>query len=125
MRADDGGRTQEWQTLAGISNDLKILAGTAQSAFLVASQINREGETGKEPPKLANLAGSDALGQDGDVVLTMRKEAHNVGTAFSVEGNRHGEEVKFYTTFDPNSGTFDEVDKDYLEELKLLAEERL
>lgn len=125
MRSDEGGRTQEWQTLAGISNDLKVMAGVSRSAFLVASQINREGETGHEPPKLSNLAGSDALGQDGDVVITMRKKPHNVGTAFSVEGNRHGEEVKFYTEFDPNTGTFGEVDKHHLEELIMLAEERL
>jgi hypothetical protein len=125
MRGDDGGRTQDWQNLAGISNDLKIMAGTSQSCFLVASQINREGEVGHEPPKLSNLAGSDALGQDGDVVITMRKKPHNVGTAFSVEGNRHGEEVKFYTEFDPNTGTFGEVSKEHLEELTLLAEERL
>jgi replicative DNA helicase len=117
MRSDAGGRSQEWQTLAGISNDLKLTASASHTCLLVASQINREGDSGSEPPRLSNLAGSDALGQDGDVVITMRKQPHNVGTAFSVEGNRHGEEGKFYTTFDLNTGAFVEISAADLEEL--------
>lgn len=124
MRADGGGRTQEWQTLAGISNDLKLGAAASGTTYLCASQINREGEQGKEPPKLANLAGSDALGQDGDVILTMRAQGHqNVATCMSVEGNRHGPSAKFYTRFDPNRGDFTEITSDEAESLVMDSEE--
>lgn len=123
MRCDSGSRAvEDWRNLAQISNDLKLMAGAHDTCMLVASQINRDGETGKEPPKLSNLAGSDALGQDGDVVLTMRAAPHNVGSYFSVEGNRHGPAGKFYTLFDPNTGDFSEVDKETLDDLELRAD---
>lgn len=125
MRLDDGGRTQDWQNLAAISNDLKLLAGASGSSFLVASQINREGERGDEPPKLANLAGSDALGQDGDLVITMRAQAHDLATAFSIEGNRHGPSGKFFTTFDPNQGIYEEITKEQVLDLSISYEEQM
>ena len=123
MRRDDGGRTQDWQNLASISNDLKLMAGQHNTAMLVASQINRDGDAGKEPPKLSNLAGSDALGQDGDVVLTMRALPHNVASCFSVEGNRHGPGGKFYTAFDPDTGNFEEITAERAEDLQIAAED--
>lgn len=122
-RLDGGGRTQDWQNLAAISNDLKLMAGMHNTTMLVASQINREGEAGKEPPKLHNLAGSDALGQDGDVVLTMRKMPHDVASCFSVEGNRHGPGGKFYTRFDPDTGDFTEITQEQADDMALMAEE--
>lgn len=123
MRGDAGTRAvDDWRNLAAISNDLKLIAGSASSTLLVASQINREGEHGSEPPRLANLSGSDALGQDGDVVLTMRAAPHQVASIFSVEKNRHGPSGKFFTKFDPNTGDFAEVSKDDVEELVLSAE---
>lgn len=118
MRADQGSRAvDDWRVLASISNDLKLIAGQAKTSILVASQINRDGETGKEPPKLSNLAGSDALGQDGDVICTMRAKPHDVATCISVEGNRHGPGAKFYTRFDPNVGDFREITADEAEML--------
>lgn len=125
MRADDGVRAvADWRTLASISNDLKAIALSAQTGMLVASQINREGESGKNPPRLVNLAQSDALGQDGDVVVTMRALPHNVGTAFSLEKNRHGlGGIQFYSTFDLNTGVFDEITKEQSEDMAAMAEE--
>lgn len=126
MRGDGGGRTQEWQNLAAISNDLKCTAGSSESVFLVASQINREGEVGKEPPKISNLAGSDALAQDGDVVITMRSWQHNVATRMSLEKNRHGlGGIRFQTVFDPNHGVFPEITVEQADELALAAEDEV
>ena len=124
MRGDGGSRAvDDWRNLAAISNDLKLMAGAHNTAMLVASQINRDGESGKEPPKLANLAGSDALGQDGDVILTMRAMSHDVATVFSVEGNRHGPSGKFYTRFDPNIGEYSEITAEQAEDMAVMAEE--
>lgn len=124
MRADQGSRAvDDWRILASISNDLKLIAGQAETSMLVASQINRDGESGKEPPKLSNLAGSDALGQDGDVICTMRAMEHDVASCVSVEGNRHGPGAKFYTRFDPNNGDFTEISREEADDLALLAED--
>ena len=90
---------------------------------MCAAQINRDGETGSAPPKVKNLAQSDALGQDGDVVLTMRSKPHNVATHFSLEKNRHGASgIPFYTTFDPDHGQFVEVTGDHADDLVIDAE---
>jgi hypothetical protein len=124
MSADGGGRAvDDWREMAKISNALKTTALSQQTALLCAAQINREGETGSAPPKVKNLAQSDALGQDGDVVLTMRAKPHDVATAFSIEKNRHGPSgVLFHTTFDPNSGAFTEISGDHAEDLVINAE---
>lgn len=123
MRADSGMRAvEDWRNLASISNDLKLTTTAASTAFLVASQINREGDTrGDEPPRLVNLAGSDALGQDGDLVITMRTLS-NVTTTFSVEKNRHGPTAKFHTKFDPNEGNFGEISPEEAQDLQITVD---
>jgi replicative DNA helicase len=124
MASDGGGRAvDDWREMAKISNALKTIALSQKTALLCAAQINRDGETGTGPPKVKNLAQSDALGQDGDVVLTMRAKPHNVATHFSIEKNRHGPSgIHFHTTFDPNSGSFTEISADHAEDLVINAE---
>lgn len=116
----------DWRTAASISNRLKEIALAEKTAMLAASQINREGETGTAPPKIKNLAQSDALGQDGDVVVTMRAKPFNVATAFSLEKNRHGVSgIPFFTTFDPDRGIYTEITSEQAEELAIDREEAL
>ena len=109
--------------MAEISNSLKYTALPTRLRLLCAAQINREGDTGVLPPKLKNLAQSDALGQDGDVVLTMRMKPKNVATHFCLEKNRHGPSgLHFFTTFDPNTGVYTEISGDHAEDLVINAE---
>jgi replicative DNA helicase len=125
MTQDDGSHAiDDWRVMAKISNQLKTIALAQKDARLVcAAQINREGDTGSAPPRVRNLAQSDALGQDGDVVLTMRAKPHDVATHFSLEKNRHGTSgVQFYTTFDPNTGNYVEISADHAEDLVINAE---
>ncbi len=124
MSQDGGGRAiDDWRVMASISNSLKTIALQQKKALLCAAQINRDGETGSAPPKVKNLSQSDALGQDGDVVLTMRAKPHNVATHFSLEKNRHGQSsIPFYTTFDPNTGTYTEISADHAEDLVINVE---
>jgi replicative DNA helicase len=124
MAQDGGGRAiDDWRVMAGISNALKTIALAQGTAMVCAAQINREGETGSAPPKVKNLAQSDALGQDADVVLTMRAKPHDVATDFSLEKNRHGSSgIRFYTTFDPNTGGFTEITGEHAEDLVINAE---
>lgn len=124
MHQDGGGRAiDDWRVMASISNALKDIALSQGTAMLCAAQINREGETGSAPPKVKNLAQSDALGQDADVVLTMRAKPHDVATDFSLEKNRHGSSgIRFYTTFGPNTGDFTEISAERAENLVINAE---
>jgi hypothetical protein len=127
MRADSGSRSvDDWRVAASISNDLKSVGLNAHTGMLVATQINRDGDSGKEPPKLKHMSQTDALGQDGDMVVTMRAMPHNVATAFSLEKNRHGQSgIKFFTTFNPNEGMFDEISAEQAEDMQIRAEEGL
>lgn len=120
MHSPMGARSvEDWRTLAAISNELKEVAVAGDTRVLAASQVNREGDTpGKYPPKLRNLAGSDSLGQDGDVVITMKQFSRSVWI-FSVEKNRHGEKDLYtYTRFLPNTGEFEEISKDRAEAIR-------
>ena len=125
MTDDSGGHAiDDWRAMAKISNALKTIALAQKVGLLCAAQINRDGDTGSAPPKVKNLAQSDALGQDGDVVLTMRAKPKNVATHFSLEKNRHGSSgIPFYTTFDPNRGVFTEISAEHAEDLAINAEE--
>lgn len=120
MRTNSGSRAvEDWRHLAAISNELKEITLDKNVSVLAASQINREGDiAGPRPPKLKHLAQSDALGQDGDVVLTMKR--YGLGAAmFSVEKNRSGESSHlFWCKFDANRGDFREITRDQADEIR-------
>lgn len=109
----------DWRELSKISNALKTIALAHNVAILAASQINREGESlSGRPPRLKNLAGSDALGQDADVVITMAQMAQSA-LALSVEKNRHGVTgTKFWLHYNPDAGDIHEIDQETAEELR-------
>lgn len=113
----------DWRTATQISNRLKQVALAHNVPILAAAQINRDGETGDLPPKVKNLAQADALGQDGDVVITMRARPKNVASIFSLEKNRHGASgMRWWTVFDVNNGVFTEISEDKAEQMVLEAE---
>ena len=124
MKADSGGAAvDDWRLQAKISNSLKEIGLASATGILGAAQINREGEVGTAPPKVKNLSQSDALGQDGDVVVTLRGMPHNVATAWSLEKNRHGASgIPFFTTFDPNKGIYREITGDQADSLVIEKE---
>jgi replicative DNA helicase len=106
-----GGRAvDDWRTMAAISNIMKEVAITNNVPIISAAQINREGDTtGSRPPRVKNLAQSDALGQDADVVVTHKRLSKTV-MVYSVEKNRHGEsDVLWHTRFIPNEGRFEQI----------------
>ena len=115
MTTPAGGRAiDDWRSMGVISNTLKEMAITHDLRLVVAAQINRDGDTGisTNPPKVKNLAQSDSLGQDADVVIT-HKQLCKSAMVYGIEKNRHGESGdKFYTRFLPNSGEFEQLTKD-------------
>ena len=121
MRADSGSRSiDDWRVAATISNSLKEIAMSKNTKIIAATQINREGDNHHPwlPPKLRHLSQTDALAQDGDVVVTMRKFGR-CSSVLSIEKNRHGESSRlFFTHFDPNVGDFDECSRDEADTLR-------
>lgn len=121
MSTPMGGRAiDDWRSMGVISNMLKEVAVAHDLRIIAAAQINRDGDTGANsvPPKVKNLAQSDSLGQDADVVLTHKQMASTV-MVYGVEKNRHGAAgSRFYSRFLPNTGRFNEIDQDRAEDLR-------
>lgn len=120
MYTDDGRPViRDWRDIAEVSGQLKEISLAKLTRIISASQVNREGAgPSPHPPRLHQLAQSDYLGNDGDVVLTMKR--YGTGAAvFSVEKNRHGPSLNlFYTMYDPNRGNFSEISSDRANEIK-------
>jgi replicative DNA helicase len=107
----------DWRNMATISNQIKQAALDSDSRIVCAAQINREGDTAKKlPPRSKTLSQSDAIGQDSDVIVMMKKYAKTALVGL-VDKNRHGEDnVHFYTEFQPNVGKFNEITKEKAED---------
>lgn len=124
MSTSSGQRAiEDWRVMATISNQLKEETLITQVPVLALSQINREGDTGGiRPPRLSQLAQSDALAQDGDVILTMRK-IHAHVQSWSAEKVREGHELRWFTDFRPEHGKMGEISKDRALEISAESEE--
>lgn len=103
---------EDWRVAAVISNSLKETALRFNAALMGAVQINREGETASSaPPKVSNLAQTDALGQDADIILTLKRLGER-SMLHSLGKNREGHNIRFYTEFEPNTASFREITGD-------------
>lgn len=120
MSAPDGRRAvDDWRVMASISNQCKEEAMSLNAPVLAAAQLNREGARIRMQPTIAELAQSDAIGQDADFVLMQRRMHTGPVMVNSVAKNRHGltDGVVFWTKFDPDYGQFREIDKQTAEDL--------
>lgn len=120
MRSSIGDRAvADWRITASISNELKEVALAKETRILALVQINREGDSiSKYPPKVKNLTGSDALGQDSDVIVTHKKFSPT-SMIYSLEKNRHGVDGRyFYTRYLPNEGRFHEISRETADDLR-------
>lgn len=125
MRNDEGlPAIKDYRIIAEISNSLKSIALGKGHAIIAASQINRDGVSAHwRPPALHTLAQSDHLGNDGDVVITMKRYAKGAAVC-SLEKNRHGQsDVVFFTNYAANIGDFDEITRDAADEIKYADED--
>jgi hypothetical protein len=120
MRNDDRVQAiKDYRIIAEISNGLKAIALAKHHSIISASQINRDGIGNSwRPPALHTLAQSDHLGNDGDVVITMKR--YGLGASVcSLEKNRHGTTgVPFFTKYDANRGDFAEITRDQADEIR-------
>lgn len=110
MRTSSGSRVvEDWRAMHAVSNELKEIALSTSTVVLAASQLNRMGDT--STPSTTHLAQSDALGQDADVVLAIRRPARGAATV-NVVKNRRGTTARFHTAFRPEEGAFPEISKE-------------
>lgn len=102
---------EDWRIMAEISNELKAVTLAKNARVISAVQINRDGEGGprRRAPKLSQLAQSDAIGQDGDVVITMNRYSKTTMT-YNLVKNRNAESDRaWWSNFLPDIGNFDEI----------------
>jgi replicative DNA helicase len=114
----------DWRSMASISNMLKEVSVATSVPIISAAQINRDGDgAGWKPPRVKNLAQSDALGQDADVVITHKRYSKSTAVA-SIEKNRHGASGDyFWTRFQPDEGRFEEITREQADDIKDLEED--
>lgn len=120
MSTPDGRRAvDDWRVMAAISNQCKEESIKLGAPVLAAAQLNREAARGIRIPTIAELAQSDAIGQDADFVLMQRRMRTGPVMVNTVAKNRHGltDGVMFWTKFDPDFGIFREIDKETAEDL--------
>jgi len=113
MRSTSGSRSiDDWRAAATISNELKEVALSHRIPVIAAAQINRAGANSEGGPKTEHMGQSDALGQDADVVLTLRRESKRVLLA-NLAKNRHGIAGRRWNLIlDPGKGRFGDISRD-------------
>lgn len=101
----------DWRVQASISNQMRSISLATSTPLLAAVQINREGAKGRAnaPPKIDKLWGSDAIGQDADTIITMRRWSKHVMVQSMEKVRDHEESNRFYTWFDPAHGRYGEM----------------
>lgn len=112
----DGPET-EWRASAKLSAGLKAIATSLDIPVVAAAQINREGERGRKPPRVSNLADSDNYGRDADVVVTMAKQSPSVSKMLT-DKDRHGQgHYSWWVEFLVDSGVLRACNGDRAHEL--------
>lgn len=108
----------DWGAVAALSSDMKEIATTYGITVIVANQLNRTAAIGSNNAGPETLSGSDAIGQDADGVITMKKISKRVIRMFNAKF-RHGEDGNSWMIhFEPNIGLFEEISEDKAMDLK-------
>ena len=105
--------SEDWRYHMSISNQLKEITLESGTPILGAIQVNREGERSgaMTPPKGSTVAGTDALGQDADVLVMHKRYCDRVMVS-STEKMREGAKVKFWSNFDIPRNLWDEISRE-------------
>lgn len=112
----------DWRAAAEISNEHKEVALARHLAVVMAVQVNREGER-SSMPGTAHLSQTDALGQDADWVVTMRKHGEQARKLHIPKARRVACGQTFYTRFSPATGDFGDISPEMAEQLKAASDE--
>ena len=124
MHTSSGVRAiEDWRAMATISNQLKEVALNRNVPIIAAAQINRSGAGSDRTPGAEHLAQSDALGQDADALVMLKKDSKRV-MVNSLTKYRHGESgAKWYTQFEPAKAKLDDLSIERAMQLKMEDDE--
>jgi replicative DNA helicase len=108
----------DWQAIAALSAELKGIAMRYEVPIVAAAQINRTSlGNPNDMPGAEHLSGSDGIGQDADLVMTMKQMSRSV-IKMRLAKYRHGMDgQEWFTEFKPNSGVFVEISGDDAQDL--------
>lgn len=111
----------DWRVMATISNRLKEETLRSSIPMLGVVQINRQGDSNSplRTPKISEIAQSDAIGQDGDVIVTMNRYSTSAVLHDGAKV-RNGPGVKWFSNFDPKAADYSEIKR---ERANVLAEQ--
>lgn len=108
----------DWQDVAALSSGLKTIAQQYNVAIVAAAQLNRSHGLTKDPAGAEALAQSDAIGQDADMIITLKQQSPST-IACKLAKNRNGRGgFKWYIEFKPGEGIFREVPYSRMLEIK-------
>jgi hypothetical protein len=126
MTADNRRAIDDWRAMAVISNILREITLSTGTPILAAAQVNREGEGGNQmkAPKVSQLSQSDALGQDADVVIMMRRQSERI-MVHDAGKVREGPSLSWLTRFDPANNLWDEISPDAAAEIRAVDDDRM
>ncbi len=111
---------EDWRYHMSISNVLKEITMESGTPILGAIQVNREGERSgaMTPPRGSNAAGTDALGQDADVLVMHKRMSERV-MVHGTEKVREGAKVRFFSSFDVERNRWGEISREEALEIAL------
>lgn len=109
----------DWQSAANLCTALSRVAKRYRVPIVTAAQINRNG-IGKDIAGTENIAGTDRIGQDADLVINVQAfPGCSSVLIFTIDKFRHGpSKQRFYLKFDPNQGVMEEITWDEAVELR-------
>lgn len=111
------GRNEDHRAIAEVTRELKQIGHAYHQSIVVAAQLNRDADYGKGNAGPENLARSDAIGQDADLVITLKKLSESVRRGL-IAKNRFGREGDhFYVKFKPGDGIIEETTGDNVDDL--------
>lgn len=116
---------KDWRVAAQISNELRKINLRTGIAMLNVVQTNRESDTpGMRPPKVSQISQTDALGQDCDIAVMIKKPAETF-QVHEIGKNRENSHALYYVKYDPEHGDFREISKQDALNMKLADEDRV
>lgn len=119
-----GKKGSEWQGVAELSGEMKQLAMEYQIPIIAAAQLNRANGLGKDPAGAEALAQSDSIGQDADMVITLRQQSESVLAAKLAKSRNAPGGITWYMQFQPKLGVFKEVTYNQAQDLKATDTDR-
>lgn len=105
-----------WKDIGNFTKQLKDAAGRYGCTIVAAAQLNREA-VGKEPPTADTIAESDAIGQDADMIITLKKMSARVIKARLAKLRSGSGDYMWWNKFDTKTGDFHEIRLDAAEDL--------